>query len=236
MRINKYLASCGIGSRRNCEIFVTEGKVKVNGRVVTLLATDIKDGDEVTLNGEKVSPITEHTYVMLNKPKGYVCTTNDEFGRKTVLDLLGDLCVGKRIFHVGRLDYDTEGLLLLTTDGDLANRIAHPHNEVPKTYMAKIEGEITEEELSRLRNGVILDGVKTKKCKVRLDAFEDGISRITVVITEGRNRQVRRMFDSINREVVFLKRTAIGDLKLGNLFRGKYRLLKAEEVEYLKKV
>ena len=236
MRINKYLASCGVGSRRNCEIFVTEGKVKINGRIVKDLATDVKDGDIVVLNDERITPAEDHVYLMLNKPKGYVCTTSDEFGRKTVLQLLGSEYAGRRIFPVGRLDYDTEGLLLLTTDGDLSNRITHPHNEVPKTYVAKVEGEISEDELGKLRGGVLLDGVKTKKCKAKLKSFEGGMSSVEVVITEGRNRQVRRMFDSINREVVFLKRTAIGQLKLGGLYRGNVRKLSEQEVEYLKNI
>lgn len=236
MRINKYLAQCGLSSRRNCELFVTEGKVKINGRVITDLATDVKENDIVVVYGQKVAPIEEHIYIMLNKPKGYVCTTSDELGRKTVLELLEEKYKSKRIFPVGRLDFDTEGLLLLTTDGDVANRLMHPHNEVPKTYVAKVEGEITEPELNKLRGGVLLDGVKTKKCKVRLTAFEENISRVEIVITEGRNRQVRRMFESINREVIFLKRVAIGDLKLGGLYRGTSRELKAQEVEYLKNI
>ena len=236
MRINKYLALCGLSSRRNSEIFVREGKVKINGRTVTDLSTDVKDTDIVTVNNERLLPTEEHIYIMLNKPKGYVCTTSDELGRKTVLQLLGSKYEGKRIFPIGRLDYDTEGLLLLTTDGDVANRIMHPKSEVPKTYVAKIEGEITEAELAKLRGGVILDEKKTKKCKVRLKDFTDNISRVEVVITEGRNRQVRRMFDSINREVVFLKRVAIGELKLGGLYRGTSRELNAKEIEYLKKV
>lgn len=236
MRINKYLAQCGLSSRRNCELFVTEGKVKVNGHVVTDLATDVKENDVVVVNGQKMAPIAEHIYIMLNKPKGYVCTTNDELGRKTVLELLNEKYKGKRVFPVGRLDFETEGLLLLTTDGDLSNRLMHPHNEIPKTYVAKIEGEIEERDLDILRGGVLLDGVKTNKCKVRLLDFKEGMSRIEVIITEGRNRQVRRMFESINREVVFLKRTAIGDLKLGGLYRGVSRELKPEEVDYLKKI
>ncbi|MCI9518039.1 MAG: rRNA pseudouridine synthase [Clostridia bacterium] len=236
MRINKYLALCGVSSRRNSEVFVVEGKVKINGRTVTDLATDVKDADIVTVNGVRVSPVEQHIYIMLNKPKGYVCTTSDEYGRKNVLQLLSEEYADKRIFPVGRLDFDTEGLLLLTTDGDLANRIMHPHNEVPKTYVAKVEGEISESELGKLRGGVLLDGVRTKKCKAKLKDFSEGISRVEVVITEGRNRQVRRMFDSINREVVFLKRTAIGELKLGNLYRGMSRALNDKEVEYLKKL
>ena len=237
MRINKFLAECGIASRRNCETLVTAGRVKVNGKTVTMLATDVDpEFDLVSVDEKPVKPIARHLYLALNKPKGYVCTTNDEFGRKTVMDFFEGKYPGKRIFPVGRLDYDTEGLLILTNDGDLSNRLMHPRNEIPKTYVAKIEGEIAESDLNKLRQGVILDGVKTKKCKVRLLGTENNVSRVEVVITEGRNRQVRRMFESINRDVIFLKRTAIGDIKLGGLYRGNFRELKENEIEYLKNV
>ena len=237
MRINKFLAECGIASRRNCETLVTAGRVKVNGKTVTMLATDVDpEFDLVSVDEKPVKPIARHLYLALNKPKGYVCTTNDEFGRKTVMDFFEGKYPGKRIFPVGRLDYDTEGLLILTTDGELSNRLMHPRNEIPKTYVAKIEGEIAESDLNKLRQGVILDGVKTKKCKVRLLGTENNVSRVEVVITEGRNRQVRRMFESINRDVIFLKRTAIGDIKLGGLYRGNFRELKENEIEYLKNV
>ncbi|MFR1564946.1 MAG: pseudouridine synthase [Christensenellales bacterium] len=237
MRINKFLAECGIASRRNCEALVLEGRVKVNGKRTDRLATDVDpDTDLVSVDDKPVKPIGRHLYIMLNKPKGYVCTTSDEFGRRTVMDFLEGKYPGKRIFPVGRLDYDTEGLLLMTTDGDLANRLMHPRNEIPKTYVARIEGEISEAELNKLRSGVELDGVKTKKCKVRLVGFEENMSRVEVVITEGRNRQVRRMFETINRDVVFLKRTAIGEIKLGGLYRGNFRELKESETEYLKKI
>ena len=237
MRINKFLAECGIASRRNCETLVTAGRVKVNGKTVTMLATDVDpEFDLVSVDEKPVKPIARPLYLALNKPKGYVCTTNDEFGRKTVMDFFEGKYPGKRIFPVGRLDYDTEGLLILTTDGDLSNRLMHPRNEIPKTYVAKIEGEIAESDLNKLRQGVILDGVKTKKCKVRLLGTENNVSRVEVVITEGRNRQVRRMFESINRDVIFLKRTAIGDIKLGGLYRGNFRELKENEIEYLKNV
>lgn len=235
MRINKYLAECGIASRRNSEVLVTQGKVKINGRVVTNLATDINVGTDIVLvEGTRVDPIEQHIYIMLNKPKGFVCTTSDELGRKTVLELIKDKYADKRIFPVGRLDFDTEGLLLLTTDGDMSNRLMHPSNEINKTYVAKIEGEISEEDLNKIRNGVMLDGVKTKKCRVKLLQFAENISRIEVIISEGRNRQVRRMFESINRDVIFLKRIAIGDIKLGGLYRGEYRVLNDKEILYLK--
>lgn len=237
MRINKFLAECGIASRRNCEALVTAGRVRINGKTVKLLATDVDpENDLVSVDDKPVKLIARHLYIALNKPKGYVCTTSDEFGRKTVMDFFEGKYPGKRIFPVGRLDYDTEGLLILTTDGDLSNRLMHPRNEIPKTYVAKIEGEISESDLNKLRQGVMLDGVRTKKCKVRLLGFENNVSRIEVVITEGRNRQVRRMFESINRDVVFLKRTAIGNIKLGGLYRGNFRELKDNEVEYLKNV
>ena len=173
---------------------------------------------------------------MLNKPKGYITTTSDEKGRKTVMELLGNKFEGKRIFPVGRLDYDTEGLLLLTTDGDLCNRISHPRNEITKTYVVKIENEVREEELEKLRQGVVLDGVKTKRCRITVLSFDGKITRLEVVIGEGRNRQVRRMFESINREVIFLKRVGVGELKLGGLGRGTWRELKPREIEYLQKM
>lgn len=237
MRINKYLAECGIASRRGCEALVLDGRVKVNGKRVEKLATEVdEETDLVSVDDKPVKPIAKHLYILLNKPKGYVCTTSDDRGRKTVMDFFKGKYEGKRLFPVGRLDYDTEGMLLLTTDGDLSNRLMHPRNEIPKTYVANIEGEISEAEIARLRDGVVLDGVKTKKCKVKLLGYDGKLSRVEVVITEGRNRQVRRMFESINRDVAFLKRVAIGDVRLGGLFRGNYRELKPNEIEYLKRL
>ncbi|MCI8413221.1 MAG: rRNA pseudouridine synthase [Clostridia bacterium] len=236
MRINKYLAECGFAGRRGCEQIVLAGRVKINGKQVTNLATTVEENDLVTVDGKRAQPIHKHIYLMLNKPKGYITTTSDEKGRKTVLELLGNKFSDKRIFPVGRLDYETEGLLLLTTDGDLCNRITHPRNEITKTYVAKIENEVSEDELNKLRAGVILDGVKTKRCRISVLGFDDKITRLEVVISEGRNRQVRRMFETINREVIFLKRVGIGELKLGGLSRGEWRELKPKEVEYLKNV
>ncbi len=236
MRINKYLAECGLASRRASEQIITEGRVKLNGKIVTDLATDVSEDDFVTVDGKRAQPIHKHIYLMLNKPKGYITSTNDEKGRKTVMDLLDKKFANKRIFPIGRLDYDTEGLLLLTTDGDLCNRISHPRNDISKTYVAKIENEVSEEELNKLRGGVILDGVKTKRCRITVLEFDGKLTRLEVVISEGRNRQVRRMFESINREVVFLKRVGVGELKLGGLGRGECRELKPNEIDYLKKV
>lgn len=235
MRINRYLALCGIASRRKSEELVTNNQIKINGRPpVKGLSTEVKDSDIVTVDGVKVEPKEKHIYLMLNKPKGYVCTTADEHGRKTVMELVSAFR-DSRLFPVGRLDYDTEGLLIMTTDGELANKLTHPSNDVKKTYVAKIEGEISLDELKKLQNGVILDGVKTKRCKVTLLNFEENTSRIEIVISEGRNRQVRRMFEAINREVVFLKRVGIGSLKLGGLSRGEYRVLTDRELALLEK-
>ncbi len=234
MRINKYLAECGLSSRRKCEAYVTEGRVKIGGKLVTSLSTEVHDGDFVTVDGERVKPIKKHVYIMLNKPKGYVCTASDDLGRKTVMDLIKDR--PERLFPIGRLDYDTEGLLILTTDGDLSNRLTHPRNEIPKTYSVRIEGGVSEEDLDTLRGGIVLDGVKTKKCRIKVTEATSEATKLEVTITEGRNRQVRRMFEHINKHVAFLKRVAIGELKLHGLNRGEYRELNESEVNYLKNV
>ncbi|MCI5791165.1 MAG: rRNA pseudouridine synthase [Clostridiales bacterium] len=236
MRINKYIASCGICSRRAAEELILDGKVKVNGKVVKELATEIDEyNDTVTLDGRKITLVSRYIYIMFNKPKGCVCTVKDDKGRKTIMDYLESFS-DKRIFPIGRLDYDTEGLLLLTNDGDLANRLTQPISEVPKTYIAKVEGEIAESDLARLRNGIVLDGVKLRRCKIKLLGTEDNVSRYEVTIFEGKNRQIHRMFESIGKEVVFLKRIKIGDVKLGGLGRGANRYLTEKELASLNRL
>lgn len=233
MRLNKFLASCGIASRRKCEELINDGKIQVNNKVVTNLATIIDENkDQVKYNGEVVKLQNNYAYYILHKPKGYVSTAKDDRGRKTIMELVKD--IPQRVFPVGRLDYESEGLILLTSDGELANRLTHPSYEIEKTYIVKIEGLIKESELAVLRNGVKLDNVKTKKAKLKLISYLDNVSKIEVKITEGRNRQIRRMFAEIGKEVIFLKRTAIGELKLGGLSRGKYRELNQVEVDCLK--
>ena len=236
MRINKYIASCGICSRRAAEELILDGKVKVNGKVVKELATEIDEyNDTVTLDGRKITLVSRYIYIMFNKPKGCVCTVKDDKGRKTIMDYLESFS-DKRIFPIGRLDYDTEGLLLLTNDGDLANRLTQPISEVPKTYIAKVEGEIAESDLARLRNGIVLDGVKLRRCKIKLLGTEDNVSRYEVTIFEGKNRQIHRMFESIGKEVVFLKRIKIGDVKLCGLGRGANRYLTEKELASLNRL
>ena len=233
-RLNKYLASCGAASRRGADKLIQDGRVRVNGKVVTELGTSVNPAnDSVTVDGVRVKPVAEYTYIMLYKPKGCITTVNDELGRKTVYDYLTDVDV-PHLVPVGRLDYDTEGLLLLTNDGDLTFSLTHPSHEVEKTYIVKVEGEMPEHKLAQLRKGVAIDGVKTNRSRVKLLEYKDGISRLRVSITEGRNRQVRKMFEAVEREVIFLKRIAVGELRLGGLARGAYRYLTDAEIAYLK--
>ena len=232
MRINKFLAENGIASRRHADTMISAGRIKING-VIASLGANVEEGDEVLLDDQPIV-VTEkkEEYYLMNKPKGVVCTVSDDRGRKTVMDLLPEN-VG-RVFPVGRLDYATEGLLILTNDGDLAYRLTHPMTEIPKTYMARIEGTLTEKDLNPIRSGVELDGVLTKKCKAHIVETNKSYTKVHITITEGRNRQVRRMFEAIGRNVEFLKRISIGQLKLSGLDRGQIRPLSAEEIAYLK--
>ena len=233
MRINKYIASSGVTSRRNADKLVTEGRVKVNGKTVTELGFDVNENnDTVSVDGKKIALINKYTYIMMYKPKGCVCSANDECGRKTVFDYVD---IDKRLFTVGRLDYDSEGFLLLTNDGALAQYITHPGNEIPKSYLVKVEGDIPEADLARLRKGVKLDdGSLTARAKVRLKEITGNVYSYDVTIFEGKNREIRRMFEAIGKEVIFLKRVAVGDLRLGGLSRGTYRYLTDKEIDYLK--
>ena len=231
MRINKYLAECGVASRRGCDKLIADGKVTINGKPAAL-GDDVTEGkDEVLVNGEAVQLNARHQYYLMNKPKGYICSVHDERGRKTVIDLLP--AGAGRVYPVGRLDYDTEGMLILTDDGDLAFRLTHPKNEIPKTYLVKIEGSISDNALNQLRAGVELDGKLTNKSKVKVIETDKQYTKLHVTINEGRNRQVRRMLESVGKEVTFLKRIKIGDMGLGSLERGKVRKLTAEEIFYL---
>lgn len=234
MRINKFLAESGVGSRRACDKIIEEGRVKINGKVCSLGAEVDPMKDSVTFDGKKLGKVKKFEYYIMNKPKGCVCTVKDDKGRKTVMDYLPPL--NARVYPVGRLDYDSEGLLIFTNDGDFANRLTHPSNEIPKTYLVKIEGNIEENSLAKLRAGVVIDGVKTKKCTIKVvDEFKD-FTKMHVTITEGRNREIRKMFETVGKEVVFLKRIKIGDLALHGLDRGECRKLTPEEIEYLKNV
>ncbi len=230
MRINKYLAACGMASRRDCDNLIAEGRVQVNGKKASV-GMDVNEEDEVYVDGRK-AVLQKNEYYILNKPKGYICSVSDDKGRKTVLDLMPKN-VG-RIYPVGRLDYDSEGLLILTTDGALAQRLTHPSNEVPKTYLVKIEGTCTEAALNPIRSGVEIEGgYVTKKCKAHIVETDKTYTKIHVTLTEGKNREVRKMFAAIGKEVALLKRIKVGEITLRGLDRGAYRKLTAQEVQYL---
>lgn len=231
MRINKFLAECGVASRRAADKMIIDGEVKINGRICSLGDEVNLDDDNVTVNGKTVSTVKKYDYYILNKPKGYVCTVRDDKGRKTVMDLLPPNV--KRVFPVGRLDYDSEGLLIMTNDGELTYRLTHPKNEIPKTYLVKLEGTITDEALNKVKNGVVIDGKRTGKCNVKVVEQTRDAVRLHITITEGRNRQVRKMFLAVGKEVKLLKRIKVGELTLRGLDRGEVRKLTAEEVDYL---
>ncbi|MDD4839066.1 MAG: pseudouridine synthase [Clostridia bacterium] len=232
LRINKYLANSGVASRRAADKLIEEGRVSVNGKIVTELGFMVRENnDSVSVDKVRVKPVTSYTYILFNKPKGCVTTVSDEKGRKTVFDFVK---TDKRLFPVGRLDYDSEGLLILTNDGDLTQMLTHPSNDIAKQYIVKIEGDIVESDLAILRKGVVVEGVKYDRAKIKKLSMENGNARLEVTIYEGKNREIRKMFDSVEKNVIFLKRIAVEDLRLGGLGRGEWRFLREEEVEYLK--
>lgn len=233
MRINKYLADRGIASRRGADKLIEDGLVKINGKTAKL-GDEVNAGDTVICDGKMVGNAKKLEYYIMNKPKGYICSVKDDKDRKTVMDLLP--FNDKRIFPVGRLDYDSEGLLILTNDGDLTLRLTHPRNEIPKTYLVKTEKCVSDDDLGKLRSGVYIDGVKTKKCNVRVIENTKEFTKLHITITEGRNRQIRKMFEAVGNNVDFLKRIKIGELTLSGLDRGAVRKLSDIEVEYLKKL
>ena len=233
MRLNKFLATAGIASRRKCEELIKNGEIKVNDKVVTTLATDVNEKkDKVEYKGEILSLPSSFIYLKMNKPKGYASTSSDEKGRKTIFDLLEDKSV--RLFNVGRLDYDTEGLILLTNDGDFANHVIHPSFEIEKEYVVTVEGRMMESEFAVLRKGVVVSGERMPEAKVKPISFDGKFTKVDVIITEGQNHQVRRMFEAIGRNIRLLKRIRIGKIKLGNLYRGKTKPLTDEEISSFK--
>lgn len=231
MRINKFLAEQGISSRRGADDLIREGRVTLNGKTAAA-GDNVEASDVVELDGKILSHKVKYEYYILNKPKGYVCTVSDDKERKTVIDLLPP--GAGRVFPVGRLDYNTEGLLILTNDGELAYRLTSPKNEIPKTYLVRIEGSIAPTQLNRLRAGVEIEkGVVTKKCKINVVETDKKYTKLHVVLTEGKNREIRKMFEVVGKNVDFLKRIRIGNLTLTGLDRGKCRKLSQEEIYYL---
>lgn len=234
-RLQKYLANAGVASRRKCEELILEGKVEVNGVVVTELGTKVSEKDVVKYNGKVVKPVEEKVYILLNKPIGYVTTAKDQFQRDTVLDLVK---TDKRVVPVGRLDMYTSGALILTNDGEFVNMLTHPKNEVNKTYNVTVKGAISQEELKKLQNGVEIDNsyiTKPAKVKILKIDEEKNISRIQITIHEGKNRQVRKMCEAINKKVLALHRSSIANIEVKDLKIGKWRYLTKKEIENLHK-
>ncbi|MDE0483899.1 MAG: pseudouridine synthase [Candidatus Poribacteria bacterium] len=246
MRLEKYIATSGIASRRAVKRAIREGRVTVNGTEILIPGHPINvELDSVEFEGKQVEPLTERIYLMLNKPAGYLTTRRDERGRPTVMDLLTEL--PESIYPVGRLDLETEGLLLFTNDGNFANRLMHPSHEVDKTYLAWVNGVPTDRALDRLRNGISIPGGTTSPAKIKLlnvkhtqastakkkTGKNESLSKFRVIIHEGKKRQIRLMFKTVGHRVIRLKRTHIGELGLGNLPQGQYRFLTPAEVAQL---
>ncbi|MDL2318960.1 rRNA pseudouridine synthase [Eubacteriales bacterium OttesenSCG-928-A19] len=231
MRLQKYMAECGVASRRKCEEIIAQGRVTVNGDPVMEMGTQVSPDDVVMVDGKPIEPEAIKYYILYHKPIGEVATASDPQGRATVLDRFGDFPA--RLYPVGRLDFDSEGLLLLTNDGALTQRMLHPSREVDKTYLVRAQGDVSMDAVRSLRRGVMLEGRMTSPAEVRV-IRRTGIETVVLVtIHEGRNRQVRRMLDAVGYPVVMLRRVGFGPLQLGGLKRGEWRLLTSEEVELL---
>lgn len=234
MRLQKYMAMCGVASRRKSEEIILQNRVKVNGVVVNELGARIDpDSDRIQVDNKIIKIQKQKIYVVLNKPEGYVTTMSDEFNRPKVIDLLSN--IKQRIYPVGRLDYDTSGLLLLTNDGDLTYKLTHPKHEVVKTYVARIKGKPSSKSLNAFRNGLDIDGYVTAKASIKILKSYSNSTLVEVKIHEGKNRQIRKMCEKISHPVIDLKRIAMGIIQLGNLEEGKWRYLSDRELKYLKK-
>lgn len=231
MRINKFLSSLGVASRRAIDKYIEEDRIKVNGAVAST-GIDITEDDEIYIDNKKIETkrIEEKVYFMLNKPLEVLSASSDDRGRKTVVDLIK---TDKRIFPIGRLDYMTSGLILLTNDGELFNRLVHPKSEIYKKYYIKVFGEVKKEEIEELKKGVLLEDGKTLPAKVSGIKYDKNKTSMYISIREGRNRQIRRMIEKFGYKVLMLRREKIGELSLGDLKEGKYRELTKEEIEYL---
>ena len=233
MRINQYIASAGVCSRRAADELIEDGRVKVNGEVLKAMGYHVQDGDVVEVDGRRIEPESKKVYYLLNKPAGYVTSTADREGRPLVTELVPD---GIRVFPVGRLDFNTSGLLILTNDGDLSNKLMHPSHEFSKKYLVRAQGIVTRAEAARLEKGIDIGGFVTSPADVHLIKHDRNSTLAEITIHEGKNRQVRRMFKAIGHPVLELCRTGLGNLEIGKLAIGQCRKLSPAEVEYLKRV
>ena len=231
MRINKYIAEAGIASRRRADELIANGNVKVNNITLTEPGYNVVPGDIVEVNGRRIEASENKVYIMLNKPVGYITSVKDEQNRPTVMDLVTD--IEGRIFPIGRLDYNTSGLLLMTNDGDFSYKVAHPKHHMGKTYRAKVQGIISREKLSKLRHGIDIGGFITSPAKAEIIKELPKQTVVEITIYEGKNRQIRKMFSKLGNPVLELERIAIGGVKLGRLAIGGYRKLSQKEIESL---
>lgn len=234
IRLQKHLSECGVASRRKAEELIENKKVRVNGHIASLGDKVDPVRDKVTVSGKNVVAVNKKVYIMLHKPRGFVSTVSDELGRKCVTDLVKD--VGVRVFPVGRLDKDSEGLLLMTNDGEFSNSLTHPSKHVTKTYRVTVSGKVTEEQTVTLSMGVVIDGKKTLPCDCFVAERKEDRTVLIFIITEGRNRQIRKMCDAVGLEVLRLKRTEIAGVKLGMLPQGKWRELNEKEMKRLNNI
>ena len=232
MRLNKYIAAAGVCSRRKADELIANGNVRINGAVMKEMGYDVADSDTVQVNGRTISAASKKVYVAVNKPLGYITSMDDDRSRATVAELVAD--IPERLFPVGRLDYNTTGLLIMTNDGDLTYTLTHPKHEVWKTYIATVSGVISDNRIARLRKGVDIGGFVTSPAKVRVIKQMPRHAVVEISIHEGKNRQVRKMFAAGGNKVQELERVSIGDIRLGRLMSGHYRKLTREEIEYLK--
>lgn len=232
MRLNKFIAQAGIASRRKADELTLQGNVKINGAVMKEPGYDVQEKDVVEVNGHVVKQDAKKVYIMLNKPKGYITSADDEKDRPTVMELVAD--IDERLFTIGRLDYNTSGMLLMTNDGDLAFKLSHPKHQIYKTYRARVSGQISNERINKLRSGVDIGGFVTSKAVVDVIKQVERSAIVEIKIYEGKNRQVRKMFAAVGNKVMDLERVAIGDLFLGHLKQGHYRKLTQQEIEYLR--
>jgi len=234
-RLQKVLAQAGVASRRQSEELIVQGRVEVNGKKITELGTKVNPQEDIILvDGKPINQEEEKVYFLLNKPAGYISSAKDPEGRPTVLDFFSS--VRQRIYPVGRLDYDTEGLILLTNDGELTHALTHPSHEISKVYLARVEGVPQKETLRQFARGLQLEDGITAPAKIFIQDISKGKALLEIEIHEGRNRQVRRMCEAIGHPVVYLKRTKVGPLELGDLPRGHFRPLSRKEVKELKKL
>lgn len=233
VRLQKFMADCGVASRRKCEELIAAGKVKVNGQVATIGDKIDPKNDSISVSGRKLTRDKNYVYIMLHKPRGYVTTMSDEMDRKCVAELVAD--IGKRVYPIGRLDRDSEGLLLFTNDGEFANALTHPSRHIAKTYRVSVKPAITEDQLTILTSSLMIDGKQTLPADVRVINKETDKTTLDIILYEGKNRQIRRLCEEAGLETARLKRLSIGQLKLGNLKVGEYRHLTHEEISLLKR-